>query len=238
MKNAPPPNADPEELRKFAAMAARWWDPDGEMKPLHQINPLRLRYVDERAPLAGRHVCDVGCGGGLLAEAMARAGARVTGIDLADEALEAARAHARETGQHVAYRSIAAEALAAEMPGAFDIVTCMEMLEHVPDPAAIVRACATLVRPGGHVFFSTINRTPRAWLLAIVAAEHLLRLVPAGTHDYAKFIRPSELDAWARAAGLELHEVTGLHYDPVLGRHRLNRDVNVNYLMHTRRPAA
>jgi 2-polyprenyl-6-hydroxyphenyl methylase/3-demethylubiquinone-9 3-methyltransferase len=230
-------NADPEELRKFARMAAHWWDPDGEMKPLHQINPLRLRYIDERSRLAGKRVCDVGCGGGILAESMARAGAGVTGIDLAGEALEAARLHAREAGLDVDYRCVAAEALAAELPGAFDVVSCMEMLEHVPDPAAIVQACARLVRPGGRLFFSTINRTPKAYLLAIVGAEYLLRLVPQGTHDYAKFIRPSELDEWLRAAALELCEVTGLHYDPLLGRHRLGGDVDVNYLLHAQRPA-
>lgn len=234
----PADNADPEELRKFSRLAAHWWDANGEMKPLHQINPLRLRYVDERAGLAGKRVLDVGCGGGLLAEAMARAGAQVTGIDLAAEALEAARLHAQETQQRVDYRCVPAEALAEEMPAAFDVVTCMEMLEHVPDPASIVHACGQLVRPGGHVFFSTINRTPKAYLLAIVGAEYLLRLVPQGTHDYAKFIRPSELDEWSRAAGLELHEATGLHYDPVLGRHRLGGSVDVNYLLHAQRPAA
>ena len=230
-------NADPEELRKFDRLASHWWDLNGEMKPLHQINPLRLRYVEERAVLSGKRVLDVGCGGGILAEAMARAGAQVTGIDLAEEALEAARQHARETGQHLDYRCVAAEKLATEQPGEYDVVTCMEMLEHVPDPSSIVRACATLVRPGGHVFFSSINRTPKAYLLAIVAAEYLLKLVPQGTHDYAKFIRPSELDEWSRATGLELREVTGLHYDPVLGRHRLGGGVDVNYLLHTHRQA-
>lgn len=238
MTSAMPPNADPAELRKFERLAAQWWDAAGEMKPLHQINPLRLRYVDERAPLAGKQVLDVGCGGGLLAEAMARAGARVTGIDLAGEALQAARAHAQAAGITVDYREIAAEALAVGQPGSFDIVTCMEMLEHVPDPASIVGACARLVRPGGDVFFSSINRTPKAWLLAIVGAEYLLRLVPQGTHDYARFICPSELDEWSRAAGLVLREATGLHYDPLLGRHRLGGSVDVNYLLHARRPAA
>lgn len=230
-------NLDPAELQKFARLAAHWWDPEGEMKPLHQINPLRLRYVDERASLAGKRVLDVGCGAGLLAEAMARAGAQVTGIDLATESLDAGRAHAKASGVPLDYRCIAAEALALEQAGSFDVVTCMEMLEHVPDPAAIVRACAQLVRPGGSVFFSTINRTPKAYLLAIVGAEYLLNLVPQGTHDYARFIRPSELDEWSRAAGLELLDATGLHYDPVLGRHRLGGSVDVNYLLHAQRPA-
>jgi 2-polyprenyl-6-hydroxyphenyl methylase / 3-demethylubiquinone-9 3-methyltransferase len=230
-------NADPEELRKFERLASHWWDLNGEMKPLHQINPLRLRYVEERAGLSGKRALDVGCGGGILAEAMARAGAQVTGIDLAEEALEAARQHARETGQRVDYRCVPAENLAVEQQGEYDVVTCMEMLEHVPDPSSIVHACARLVRPGGQVFFSSINRTPKAYLLAIVAAEHLLKLVPQGTHDYAKFIRPSELDEWSRAAGLELREATGLHYDPVLGRHRLGGSVDVNYILHAQRPA-
>lgn len=229
-------NADPEELRKFERLAAHWWDANGEMKALHQINPLRLRYVEERARLAGKRVVDVGCGAGLFSEAMARAGAEVTGIDLAAEVLAAARVHAADSVSGLDYRCISAETLAEEQADGFDIVTCMEMLEHVPDPASIVAACARLVRPGGQVFFSSINRTPKAYLLAIVAAEHLLRIVPAGTHDYAKFIRPSELDEWGRAAGLELREATGLHYDPVLGRHRLGGNVDVNYLLHCQRP--
>ncbi len=230
-------NVDPEELRKFERLASHWWDLDGEMKPLHQINPLRLRYVEERASLTGKRALDVGCGGGILAEAMARAGARVTGIDLAEEALAAARQHAQQAGQQLDYRCVPAETLASEQPGEYDIVTCMEMLEHVPDPSSIVRACAQFVRPGGHVFFSSINRTPKAYLLAIVSAEYLLKLVPQGTHDYAKFIRPSELDEWSRAAGLELREATGLHYDPLLGRHRLGDGLDVNYLMYAQRPA-
>lgn len=231
-----PTNTDPEELRKFERMAEQWWDPNGEMKPLHQINPLRLRYVDERCRLAGRRVVDVGCGGGILAESMARAGATVTGIDLAGEALSAAKKHARDSGLELDYQYMAAEALALQRAGEFDVVTCMEMLEHVPDPASIVRACANLVRPGGHVFFSTINRTPKAYLLAIVGAEYLLKLVPQGTHDYAKFIRPSELEEWSRMAGLELRGASGLHYDPVLGRHRLGGNLDVNYLLHAQRP--
>jgi 2-polyprenyl-6-hydroxyphenyl methylase/3-demethylubiquinone-9 3-methyltransferase len=235
--NNPQANVDPEELRKFERMAAHWWDPNGEMKPLHQINPLRLRSIQERTTLPGLRALDIGCGGGLLAEAMARAGARVSGIDLATEALEAARLHAREAKLPIDYRCIAAETLAEQAPGQFDVVTCMEMLEHVPEPASIVHACARLVKPGGHVFFSTLNRTPKAWLLAVLGAEYLLRLVPRGTHDYARFIRPSELDSWSRTAGLELREATGLHYDPVLGRHRLGGDVDVNYLLHCQRPA-
>ncbi len=231
------PNADPEELRKFGRLAEHWWDLNGEMKPLHQINPLRLRYIEERCPLAGKRVLDIGCGGGILAESMACAGAHVTGIDLSEEALGAARQHAQENGRQVDYRCIAAEELASERPNDFDIVTCMEMLEHVPDPASIVKACTTLVRPGGEVFLSTINRTPKAYLLAIVGAEYLLNLVPQGTHDYAKFIRPSELEQWSREAGLELRDASGLHYDPVLGRHRLGGGLDVNYLMHAQRPA-
>jgi len=236
MNSAQTMNADPEELRKFERLAAQWWDANGEMKALHQINPLRLRYVEERARLAGKRVLDVGCGAGLFSEAMARSGAEVVGIDLATEALAAARLHAGDSIPRLSYREVAAETLADEKPGGFDIVTCMEMLEHVPDPSSIVTACARLARPGGHVFFSSINRTPKAYLLAIVAAEHLLRIVPAGTHDYAKFIRPSELDEWGRAAGLDLRETTGLHYDPVLGQHRLGGSVDVNYLMHCQRP--
>jgi 2-polyprenyl-6-hydroxyphenyl methylase/3-demethylubiquinone-9 3-methyltransferase len=229
-------NADPDELRKFAQLAAHWWDPEGEMKALHQINPLRLRYIDEHCGLAGSRILDVGCGGGILAEAMARAGAQVTGIDLAGEALEAARAHAAEAAQEIDYRDVAVESLAAERPASFDAVTCMEMMEHVPDPASVVRACASLVKPGGHVFFSTINRNPKSWLMAIVGAEYLLRLIPRGTHDYARFIRPSELDEWVRAAGLEMTDITGLQYDPLLQHHRLGGSVDVNYLMHCTRP--
>lgn len=231
----PATNADPDELRKFAGFAAHWWDPNGEMKAIHQINPLRLRFIDAHAGLAGKSVLDVGCGGGILSETMALAGATVTGIDLAGEALAAARQHATSSGVTVEYRDIAAETLAEERPGSFDVVTCMEMLEHVPDPASIVRACAGLVRPGGHVFFSSINRTPRAWLLAIVAAEYLLRVVPQGTHEYAKFLRPSEIDQWAREAGLKTREITGLHYDPLLGQHRLGAGVDVNYIIYCRR---
>jgi 2-polyprenyl-6-hydroxyphenyl methylase/3-demethylubiquinone-9 3-methyltransferase len=238
MSDTPRINADPQELSKFAALAARWWDPTGEMKPLHQMNPLRLRYIEERSGgLAGRQVLDVGCGGGTLTEAMARSGARATGIDLAEESLRVAEEHARDSGAQVQYRCIGTEQLSAEKPASFDVVTCMEMLEHVPDPSSIVASCARLVPTGGHVFFSTINRNPKAYALAILAAEHLLRLLPAGTHDYAKFIRPSELEAWCRHAGLEVLDITGIHYNPLFQRFRLGGDVDVNYLVHCQRTA-
>ncbi|MDQ2696244.1 MAG: bifunctional 2-polyprenyl-6-hydroxyphenol methylase/3-demethylubiquinol 3-O-methyltransferase UbiG [Pseudomonadota bacterium] len=234
---APQPNVDHREIAKFQEPASRWWDPDSEFRPLHDINPLRLDYIDRRAPLAGRRVLDVGCGGGILAESMARRGAQVTGIDMAEAALAVARLHGLESGVDVEYRQTTAEALAAEEQGGFDTVTCLEMLEHVPDPASVVRACALLVRPGGQVFFSTINRNPRAFLLAIVGAEYLLGLLPKGTHEYRRFIRPAELDEWARAAGLELCHLTGLHYNPLTRRYRLGPGVEVNYLAHFQRPA-
>jgi 2-polyprenyl-6-hydroxyphenyl methylase/3-demethylubiquinone-9 3-methyltransferase len=223
-------NVDPAEVAKFEQLAARWWDPQSEFKPLHDINPLRLRWIEERAALAGRRVLDVGCGGGLLAEAMAARGAQVTGIDLGETPLAVARLHLKESGLTVDYRRVAAEELAEREPGGYDVVTCLEMLEHVPDPASTVAACAKLVKPGGSVFFSTINRNPKAWLLAIVGAEYLLGLLPRGTHDYMKFIRPSELDRWARAAGLRLREYTGLHYNPLTRGFRLGPGVDVNYL--------
>jgi 2-polyprenyl-6-hydroxyphenyl methylase / 3-demethylubiquinone-9 3-methyltransferase len=231
------PNVDPREVAKFDDLAHRWWDPEGEFKPLHNINPLRLDYVERRVPLADARVLDVGCGGGILAESMARRGATVTGIDMAEAPLEVARLHLLESGLEVDYRQVPVERLADEMPGAFDVVTCMEMLEHVPDPASVVSACARLVRPGGHVFFSTINRNPRSFLLAIVGAEYLLRLLPRGTHEYARFIRPSELTRWVRAAGLETCHVAGLGYNPLTREYRLDDDVQVNYLMHTTRDA-
>jgi 2-polyprenyl-6-hydroxyphenyl methylase / 3-demethylubiquinone-9 3-methyltransferase len=231
------PNVDPREVAKFDDLAHRWWDPEGEFKPLHDINPLRLDYVERRVPLADARVLDVGCGGGILAESMARRGATVTGIDMAEAPLEVARLHLLESGLEVDYRQVPVERLADEMPGAFDVVTCMEMLEHVPDPASVVSACARLVRPGGHVFFSTINRNPRSFLLAIVGAEYLLRLLPRGTHEYARFIRPSELTRWVRAAGLETCHVAGLGYNPLTREYRLDDDVQVNYLMHTTRDA-
>lgn len=230
-------NVERSEIAKFDRLASRWWDPDGKMKPLHDINPLRLRYVDSRAGLAGKKVLDVGCGGGILAEAMAFAGARVTGLDLADEALKVARLHLLESGRQVEYRHLSVEAFAQQVPQSFDVVTCMELLEHVPDPASVVRACATLVKPGGAVFFSTLNRNPKSFLLAIVAAEHVLRLLPRGTHDYRRFIRPSELDRFVRSAGLTLQDLTGLHYNPLLRSYSLGGDVDVNYLAYCRHAA-
>jgi len=231
-------NVDPAEIARFQAAASRWWDPEGEMRPLHDLNPVRLDYVERGAALKGHDVLDVGCGGGLLAEAMALKGARVVGLDLASDLLQVAELHALETGVRLTYRLESAEQHAATQQSAYDLVTCMEMLEHVPDPAAIVAALATLVRPGGHVFLSTINRTPRAFALAVVGAEYLLRLLPPGTHTYERFIRPSELSAWAKAAGLTVIDVSGLDYDPFSRRTRLTADARVNYLMHLRRPAA
>jgi 2-polyprenyl-6-hydroxyphenyl methylase / 3-demethylubiquinone-9 3-methyltransferase len=233
----PGSNVDPLEVEKFDRLASRWWDPHSEFKPLHEINPLRLDYIDRHAGLAGRRVLDVGCGGGILSESMAARGAKVTGIDLGAAPLEVARLHLLESGLQVDYRQVPVEDLAVEMPGQFDVVTCMEMLEHVPDPASVVQACAELVRPGGHVFLSTLNRNPKSYLFAIVGAEYLLRMLPRGTHDYRKFIRPSELDAWARAAGLELEDLTGMSYNPLSGEYRLGRDVDVNYLATYIRPA-
>ncbi|MDE2196998.1 MAG: bifunctional 2-polyprenyl-6-hydroxyphenol methylase/3-demethylubiquinol 3-O-methyltransferase UbiG [Gammaproteobacteria bacterium] len=236
--NTPRTNVDAREISKFDALASRWWDPGGEFRPLHAINPLRLAYIEQHAgSLRGQCVLDIGCGGGLLTEAMAGRGAEVTGIDMAEAPLAVARLHLGESGLQVSYRQITAEALAAENPATFAVVTCMEMLEHVPEPAAVVRACATLVRPGGHVFFSTLNRTARAFLLAIVAGEYLLRLIPRGTHEYAKFIRPSELDGWARGAGLQLRNLDGLQYHPLTRRYALSTDVGVNYFLHCARAA-
>jgi 2-polyprenyl-6-hydroxyphenyl methylase/3-demethylubiquinone-9 3-methyltransferase len=231
-------NADPLELAKFSELAHRWWDPQSEFRPLHQINPLRLEWIDRHAGLRGSRVVDIGCGGGILADSMARRGASVLGIDLAGKALKVAQLHALEAGtERIDYREIAAEALAAEAPGSFDVVTCMEMLEHVPDPASVVRACATLVKPGGWVFFSTINRNPKAFLFAIVGAEHVLQLLPKGTHAYARFIRPSELAQWCRNEGLELAESKGMEYNPITRRYRLSGDTSVNYLMACRKAA-
>jgi 2-polyprenyl-6-hydroxyphenyl methylase/3-demethylubiquinone-9 3-methyltransferase len=228
-------NYDPAELAKFSALAHRWWDPTSEFRPLHEINPLRLGHIERLCGgLAGKRVVDVGCGGGILAEAMARAGAQVTGIDLADKPLKVAMLHALETESAVDYRLTSAEALADENPAAFDAVTCMEMLEHVPEPASVVAACAKLVKPGGWVFFSTINRNPKSFLFAIVGAEYVLRLLPRGTHEYARFIRPSELAADCRAAGLTVEDITGMTYNPITRRYALGRDVDVNYLMGTR----
>ncbi len=230
------PNVDPAELRKFSDLAHRWWDPSGTMRPLHEMNPLRLDWIDSLAELADKDVLDVGCGGGILAEAMAKRGARVTGIDLADKSLQIAELHALESGVEARYRKIAAEDLALESPGRFDIVTCMELLEHVPDPARTVQACADLVRPGGTVFFSTINRNAKAFLFAIVGAEHVLRLLPRGTHEYDKFVRPSELATHARSAGLAIVELRGLTFNPLSRRFALSTDADVNYLVACRKP--
>ena len=229
-------NFDPAELAKFSALAHRWWDPTSEFRPLHEINPLRLGHIERLVGgLEGKRIVDVGCGGGILAEAMAARGGAVTGIDLADKPLKVAMLHGVETGSKVDYRLIAAEALAAESPEAFDVVTCMEMLEHVPEPASTVAACARLVKPGGWVFFSTINRNPKSFLFAIIGAEYVLRLLPRGTHEYARFLRPSELAAHARAAGLEVADLTGMTYNPITRTYALGRDVDVNYLVATRR---
>jgi 2-polyprenyl-6-hydroxyphenyl methylase/3-demethylubiquinone-9 3-methyltransferase len=231
-------NVDAQELAKFSELAHKWWDPESEFRPLHQINPLRLDWVDELAGLAGKAVLDVGCGGGILAEAMARRAQHVTGIDLAARPLGVARLHALEAGvTNLDYREIATEALAVERPRGFDLVTCMEMLEHVPDPAAVVAACAALVRPGGWVFFSTINRNPKAFLFAILGAEYLLRLLPRGTHEYARFIRPSELARWCREAGLALQASRGMGYNPLTQRYSLTGDSSVNYLIACRKPS-
>ncbi|MCL6555561.1 MAG: bifunctional 2-polyprenyl-6-hydroxyphenol methylase/3-demethylubiquinol 3-O-methyltransferase UbiG [Burkholderiales bacterium] len=228
-------NVDHTELEKFAALAHRWWDPNSEFRPLHEINPLRLDWIAGRVDLAGKKVLDVGCGGGILAEAMAARGAQVTGIDLGEKALKVAKLHLLESGRQVDYRHISAEALAEEMPGSFDVVTCMEMLEHVPDPASTVQACAKLVKPGGEVFFSTINRNPKSYLFAIIGAEYILRLLPRGTHDYAKFIKPSELARMCRQAGLDVVEVIGMTYNPFTRVYALGDDTDVNYLLHAHR---
>lgn len=229
-------NADQAELDKFGALASRWWDPESEFKPLHAINPLRLEWIQESVDsLAGKKVLDVGCGGGILSEAMARSGAQVTGIDLADKSLKIAKLHGLESGVKVEYRKVPVEQLAAEQPGQYDVVTCMEMLEHVPDPASIVRACAALTKPGGWVFFSTLNRNPKSFLFAIIGAEYVLRLLPRGTHTYDMFIKPSELAAAARGAGLEPAGMRGMEYNPITQIYSLTSDTSVNYLMATRK---
>lgn len=230
-------NVDRAEIAKFEALANRWWDPASEFKPLHDINPLRADWIDERSPVAGKTLLDVGCGGGLLSEAMAFRGAEVTGIDMGEAPLSVARLHQLESGVDVTYRQCTAEALAEEMPGRFDVVTCLEMLEHVPDPGSVIKACAQLVRPGGNVYFSTINRNPKSFAFAIVGAEYVLNLLPRGTHEYAKFIRPSELARWLRDADLALKEMTGLTYNPITRRYRMvPRDVSVNYMVHAVAP--
>jgi 2-polyprenyl-6-hydroxyphenyl methylase / 3-demethylubiquinone-9 3-methyltransferase len=231
-------NADPQELDKFGDLAHRWWDAEGEFRPLHQINPLRLDWIAQRARLPGARALDVGCGGGILAESMAQRGADVLGIDLSVKPLKVAQLHAMEAGvSGLSYREVSAEALAEELPGAFDVVTCMEMLEHVPDPSSVVRACTRLVKPGGHVFFSTINRNAKAFLFAIVGAEYVLSLLPKGTHEYARFLRPSELAGFARDAGLSVDEFKGMQYNPVTKRYWLSANTDVNYLVACRRPS-
>lgn len=231
----PTNNADPDEVGKFSDMAAHWWDPNGPCRPLHEINPLRLDYIRRHAALDGKRVADIGCGGGILTEALAGAGAEVVGTDLSEAAIQAAEQHRPETGVTASYRVISAESFADEQPAGFDVVTCLELLEHVPDPASIVDACARLAKPGGDVFFSTINRNPKSFLFAIVGAEYVLRLLPRGTHHFHSFIRPSELDRWARPAGLELTNLTGLHYNPLSGHYSLGGDVDINYLAHYRK---
>ena len=226
-------NADPAELEKFGDLAHRWWDPNSEFKPLHDINPLRLDWINRHAAIAGKKVLDVGCGGGLLSEAMAARGATVTGIDLSEKALGVARLHLLESGRSVDYRYIAAEELAAQEAGTYDVVTCMEMLEHVPNPASTIASCAALVKPGGHVFFSTINRNPKAYVFAVLGAEYILQLLPKGTHEYAKFIKPSELSRWAKSVDLELNELIGMSYNPFTKHYSLGIDTSVNYLVHT-----
>ncbi|MDH2919516.1 MAG: bifunctional 2-polyprenyl-6-hydroxyphenol methylase/3-demethylubiquinol 3-O-methyltransferase UbiG [Sideroxydans sp.] len=224
-------NADPIEIEKFSQLAHKWWDPHSEFKPLHDINPLRLNYINQRAPLLGKSVLDVGCGGGILSESMAGLGAVVTGIDLSDKALQVAKLHLLESGKKVDYRKVAVEQLATEQPASFDVVTCLEMLEHVPDPASVIKACATLVKPGGQVFFSTLNRNPKSYLFAIIGAEYVLNMLPRGTHDYAKFLKPSELAQACRAANLNVADVVGMSYNPFSKVYSLGRDTSVNYLI-------
>jgi len=229
-------NADPQEIQKFSELAHRWWDPTSEFRPLHEINPLRLEWINARIPLAGKQVCDVGCGGGILAESIAKKGSTVTGIDLSEKALKVAYLHSLESGIKVRYELISAEELAAREAGQYDVVTCMEMLEHVPDPAAIVQACAKLVKPGGYIFFSTLNRNPKSYLFAIIGAEYVLGLLPRGTHDYAKFITPAELSGFARKADLEVEALKGMTYNPLTKIYSLNQDTSVNYLVATVKP--
>ncbi|MES2546802.1 MAG: bifunctional 2-polyprenyl-6-hydroxyphenol methylase/3-demethylubiquinol 3-O-methyltransferase UbiG [Pseudomonadota bacterium] len=226
-------NYDSAELNKFSELAHKWWDKTSEFKPLHDINPLRLNYIEQAVSLAGKTVLDVGCGGGILSESMAQKGAKVTGIDLGEKALKVAQLHSLESGINVDYRLIAVEQLAVEAPASYDVVTCLEMLEHVPDPASVVQACAQLVKPGGHVFFSTINRNPKAYLFAVIGAEYVLNMLPRGTHDYAKFIKPSELASWTRSVDLRLQHQIGMSYNPITKHYWLDSDVSVNYMMHT-----
>jgi len=230
-------NVDAAEIAKFEALASRWWDRAGDFRPLHQMNPLRANYIDTRSPVAGKRVLDVGCGGGILSEALAQRGASVTGIDLGEAPLAVARLHLLESGLDIDYRHISVEELAEQESGSFDVVTCLEVLEHVPDPAALIESCARLARPGGDLYFATINRNPKSYLLAILGAEHVLKLLPKGTHDYARFIRPSELASWTRRAGLLTHDISGMLYNPITQTFSLGNDVDVNYLVHTRKPA-
>jgi|SRR5690554_1197216 len=229
-------NVDRNEIAKFEALASRWWDPNSEFKPLHDINPLRLNYIDERARLPGKKVLDVGCGGGILSEGMSHRGAHVTGIDMGEAPLSVAKLHSLESGVKVDYRRITVEELAAQEAGQYDVVTCMEMLEHVPSPDSVVAACARLLKPGGHAFFSTLNRNPKSFLFAIVGAEYVLQLLPKGTHEFKKFIRPSELAGWIRSAGLDFKDITGMTYNPITKRYKLGSDVDVNYLVHAIKP--
>ncbi|HDY97418.1 MAG TPA: bifunctional 2-polyprenyl-6-hydroxyphenol methylase/3-demethylubiquinol 3-O-methyltransferase UbiG [Pseudomonas sabulinigri] len=230
-------NVDRAEIAKFEALASRWWDRNSEFKPLHEINPLRTNWIDERVPLAGKEVLDIGCGGGILAEAMAQRGATVTGIDMGEAPLSVARLHQLESGVVVDYQQTTAEEFAELHAGRFDVVTCLEMLEHVPDPSSVIRACAKLVKPGGHVFFSTINRNPKSFLFAIIGAEYVLRMLPRGTHEFAKFIRPAELGGWSREAGLNLLDMTGLTFNPITKTYKLEGNVDVNYMIHCQRQA-
>lgn len=231
-------NVDPSEIAKFEALAKRWWDKNSEFKPLHDINPLRANFIDQRSPVAELNVLDVGCGGGILSESLAQRGANVTGIDMGEAPLSVARLHSLESGVTIHYRRITAEALAEEEPNHYDIVTCLEMLEHVPDPSQVIKACADLVKPGGDIYFSTINRNPKAYVFAILGAEYILQLLPKGTHEYNKFIKPSELAHWSRKADLEWQEITGMTYNPLTKKYRLNdNDVSVNYLVHVKKSA-
>jgi 2-polyprenyl-6-hydroxyphenyl methylase/3-demethylubiquinone-9 3-methyltransferase len=230
-------NIDAAERDKFDAIASGWWDPEGPFRPLHDLNPSRLKFVSDRVALDGAEAIDVGCGGGILSESLATAGARVTGIDVAPRVLATAKLHLHDSGLDVEYREVTVEDMAAENPGKYDVVTCMEMLEHVPEPASVVNAAASLLRPGGHIFLSTLNRTPLAFALGIVGAEHIARLLPRGTHRYDRFIRPSELSAWLRAAGLVVHDIKGLHYNPLTRSVMLGGNVQVNYLVHAEKPA-
>ncbi len=229
-------NFDPTEIKKFEELASRWWDEQGEFKPLHEMNPLRLNFINAGSPLEGKTVCDIGCGGGILSESMAKCGATVTGLDMGKAPLSVARLHALESDLEIDYQQITAEEFAEQNPEKFDVVTCMEMLEHVPDPASVIKACYQLLKPGGSVYFSTINRNPKAYLMAIVGAEYVMKMLPRGTHDYARFIKPSELDSWAREAGLELRNLKGVTYNPLTSLFSQSQDVDVNYMAHFQRP--